>query len=265
MNSQKNVILQAFLQRENDFNHRAYNIEFEYYTLIADGKLDEVKAKFASFDTGGAGILSSNPVNNIRYHFIITAALVARYCIESGMELEIAYGLSDYYINLADTARTVDHIEKLHYELICDYTTRMHSIRHTNIHSKPVVLVMDYIYDHLHQRITIDELAEYVALSPAYLSKLFRKEVGQTISEYIICRRLTAAENMLKYSDYSLSDIANYLAFSSQSHFSSVFKKRRGISPSEYRSLSFRNDVTGLGASDHAQDNHRAEGAAEKV
>ena len=101
--------------------------------------------------------------------------------------------------------------------------------------SKPIILCMDYIYSHIHYRITLEELADYLNLSPSYLSKLFKKEVGITISTYITNLKIDKAKNFLQYSEYTVADIANYLAFSSQSHFAETFRAETGKTPLEYR------------------------------
>ena len=99
---------------------------------------------------------------------------------------------------------------------------------------------MDYIYDNLHTGVTLEELTAVTGLSPSYLSRLFHKEVGTTISGYIARKKVNAAENMLKYSEYSFVDISNYLGFSSESHFIKVFKKYTGYTPKVYRDTFFR-------------------------
>ena len=106
--------------------------------------------------------------------------------------------------------------------------------------SKPIVLCMDYIYSHIHYRITLKELAEYLDLSESYLSKLFRKEMGISVSNYILDLKIDKAKNLLQYSEYTTSDISNYLAFSSQSHFIQVFQKKTGLTPHKYRTHHFR-------------------------
>ena len=89
-------------------------------------------------------------------------------------------------------------------------------------------------------RITIKELAEYTDLSPSYLSRLFKKELGISISDYISEKKIEKAENLLKYSDFTFIEIANYLAFSSQSHFIQTFKKAVGLTPKKYRDQYYR-------------------------
>ena len=128
----------------------------------------------------------------------------------------------------------------LHKEVVEDYAQRMNLIKKNNIYPKPIIICMDYIYDNLHTKISLEKLAETVSLSPSYLSKLFRKETGATISSYIISKRIEAAENMLKFSDYTCLEISECLNFSSESHFISVFKSKTGYTPKAYREKFFR-------------------------
>ena len=186
------------------------------------------------------GTLSQNPLRNLTYHFIITVAFLTRYCIEGGMEMEEAFNLSDIYIRSADRCQREQEINVLHRQVIDDFTQRMQMIQKKPRYPKPVLVALDYIYDHLHTKITLQALAEAVHLSPSHLSKLFHREMGLTISDYIRKKRVEAAGNMLKFSDYSCAEIANYLCFSSESHFIQIFKKEMGKTPKQYRALFFR-------------------------
>ena len=89
------------------------------------------------------------------------------------MEQEKAYGLSDFYILKMDGCRTIEEISQLHDAMCLDYCNQMNILRNSQILSKPIVLCIDYIYSHIHYRITIKELAAYLKLSESYLSKLF--------------------------------------------------------------------------------------------
>ena len=102
--------------------------------------------------------------------------------------------------------------------------------------SKPITTCIDYIYAHIKERITIEDLAEYTSLSASYLSRLFKKETGVSVSEYVRERRLKSTAP-LRFCDFSLIEIANYLSFSSQSHFIQLFKDFTGITPKKYRDL----------------------------
>ena len=185
--------------------------------------------------TEGMGILSTNPLTNLKYHFVITVAMITRQCVAAGMELEQAYRLSDFYILKLDSCSTIEAVSQLHHNMALDFTGKMFLVKKGAAVSKPVVICMDFIYSHLNTRITVQTLSEYTGLSSSYLSRLFKKELGISISDYILEKKIEKSENLLKYSDYSLIDIANYLAFSSQSHFIQTFKKAVGLTPNKYR------------------------------
>ena len=67
------------------------------------------------------------------------------------------------------------------------------------------------------------------------LSKKFKRELGFNISSYIMRRKLEEAKSLLNYTDMTISEISEYLCFSSQAYFQNVFKKKYGITPKEYR------------------------------
>ena len=75
------------------------------------------------------------------------------------------------------------------------------------------------------------------ALNPEYFSRLFARETGKKVSEYITDAKVRTAMNMLAHSDYSIMDIALSLGYSSQSAFTTVFKKHTSMTPKKYRDV----------------------------
>ena len=188
----------------------------------------------------GFGTLSQDPLQNLKYHFTITVALVARYCIAGGMNLADAYSLSDYYIRLADEATDPKEITALHDEMCITYTTRMAGLGSApRVHSKTILKAVNYISEHLHTRITVDVLCRVTNLSASHLSRLFKAETGYAISQYITNKKLETAKAMLLSSDYSIAEISVSLAFPSQSYFTNVLKKDCGMTPKQYRDRYF--------------------------
>ena len=78
-------------------------------------------------------------------------------------------------------------------------------------------------------------MAEELYLSRPYLSAKFKRETGQTLTDYILREKTEEAKRLLRWSDKSASAIASYLGFSSHGHFIKVFKKYAGLTPQEYR------------------------------
>lgn len=240
MDIEQKLTHQAFLNREQSITHLAYERENAFFSCIQNGDVAGVQQLYEPLGTSEMGQLSDNPLRNLQYHLIITVALITRSCIEGGMEMEEAYNLSDIYIRSIDRCSTEAEIRMLHRELVADYAQRMQLIRKQNRYPKAITVCMDYIYDNLHTKMTLSELADAAGLSVSYLSKLFRAEVGMTVKEYITRKRVQAAENMLKYSEFSCLAISDYLCFSSESHFIQVFRKHTGFTPKRFREAFFR-------------------------
>lgn len=231
-----------FSDSEIEAFHRPTEEEYSFYIAVKKGDMDFVRKNLEQGDftnPEGMGVLSKNPLTNLKYHFVVTAAMITRHCIEAGLELEQAYRLSDFYILRLDSCMNDDSVANLHSDMVLDFTGKMLMLQKNAAISKPVVLCIEYIYNHINERITIENLVDFTGLSPSYLSRLFKQNIGISISDYIREKKIEKAENLLKYSDISQIEIANYLAFSSQSHFIQTFEKHVGLTPKKYRDRNY--------------------------
>ena len=223
--------------READ-SHRHPGEEMLFYRAVADGAISEVQAncdRRAFADMNGVGRLSDDPVTNLKYHFIVTASLITRFCAQGGMPTEEAFGLSDFYIRKMDKCKTGADVILLHDQMALDYTGRMLALKKLKASSRQVADAVDYVYTHILERITVEEMAGAINVSPAYLSRIFKQEIGVSVSDYVRSRKIDMAKNLLRYTDCPLADIANKLAFSSQSHFIQQFHALVGMTPKTYR------------------------------
>ena len=239
-NITKKLAYLEFLNRENGFRHHKYDEEMQQYEYLKNGDMRSIDESVKRIRASDVGHLSDNPVRNLRYLCICNITLVTRFSIEGGMDSEKAYTASDLYIQKYDRAKTVEELYELQREMITYFTKAVADAKKESVFSKPVILCMDYVHYHLHENIKCSVLAEKVKLNQSYLSVLFKRETGVSITEYVILKRMEAAENMLKYSDYSLTEIADLLHFSSYSHFAKTFRKYYHSSPKEYRNKEFR-------------------------
>lgn len=229
-----------FLQREETLSHLPLNREYAFFNAIKKGKHDEVLRLMEPLTSESLGVLSEDPVRNIRYHLIITIALTTRFCIEAGLLEEYACTLSDVYIRRADKCTKTEELQKLHREVILTFTGAMAKQKKEQVVSLPVLKTYDYIETHLHERLRLEDVAAAAGVSRTYLCGLFKRETGMTVGSYIVSCKISAARDLLVYTDYSVQDISNYLAFSSASHFISVFRSAEGIGPGEYRKRNYR-------------------------
>lgn len=231
------------LEAEDDIDeieHRQPTEEFLFYQAVTNGDVEAVRNNCQQerfLDSDGVGVLSRNPVTNLKYHLVITTAMITRMCKQKGMELEQAFRMSDFYIQKLDDIHTIEGVRNLHDAMVLDYTEKMRRIRRNDTNSRHINICKEYIYSHIKERITIEDLADELGVSASYLSRLFKKETGDSVSAYIRSQKIEMAKNLLQYSDYSMIDIANRLSFSSQSHFIQQFRDSTGMTPKKYRDL----------------------------
>lgn len=236
-------VIKDLRDNEENIQHRPPNAEYSFYEAVRSGDMEAVEENLKKKDfinPKGMGILSKNSVRNIRYHFVVATSMITRFCISGGLEPELAYRLSDFYIMKMDACNDIEEINKVHASMARDFTGKMIVQKKQSVLSKPVSICVDYIYSHINERLTVEVLAEVTGLSPSYLSRLFKQTLGVSISDYIREKKIEKAQHLLRFSEYSLVEISNYLAFSSQSHFIQVFENFVGISPKKYRDSFFK-------------------------
>lgn len=209
--------------REKNFLHR-----------IREGNKEKLLEYLAIPEDGEYGILSDNPLRSKKNFLICCVTLATRAAIDGGLEPEVAYALSDSYIQNIEYFYEVKDLHNLEIKMYCDFADNV--LRSNKLkYSKPVIICQNYISNHLYQEFSLSELARFVGLTSKYLSSLFNKEVGITLSEYIQNKRIEESQHLLRSSNYSILDIATWLGFHDQSHFTRIFKKMTGTTPKKFR------------------------------
>lgn len=95
--------------------------------------------------------------------------------------------------------------------------------------------VKKYIQNHYNEELSLSSLAEKVFINPKYLSDLFKKETGTTITAYLVYVRMENAKQLLKQLKYKIYEVAELVGYKSPKHFIKIFKRETGMTPSEYR------------------------------
>ena len=119
-----------------------------------------------------------------------------------------------------------------------DYLKNFQSSQDLN--SSQIDKAIEYIRKNIHQNISRSEIASSIYMNPEYLSRLFKKEKGISLSDYVIQEKLKIASSLLKGTNLSISIIASNIGYTNFSYFTQVFKKVYGVSPSEYRQKAFK-------------------------
>ena len=95
--------------------------------------------------------------------------------------------------------------------------------------------VKDYLDAHFAEKITLDALAERFYINKFYLTRVFKEEFGQSISNYLAQLRITQAKRLLRFSEESIETIALECGLADANYFARLFKKVEGVTPGEYR------------------------------
>ena len=160
---------------------------------------------------------------------------IVRFIRELGNETE---ALED------EISRVFEHPERLQstravldwLEQLCGQMVQVVNKSIAAYHSQLCNLAARYIKSNYKEAsICLDSIAAYVNISPAYLSVIFKKEMGQNITDRITELRIEKAKDLLTFSNLPVKDISQTLGYSNQFYFSAIFKKHLGMSPSAYR------------------------------
>lgn len=217
--------------------HTSYRDEIAVLRCVQAGDLNRLESTYRSLPETHYGPMSSNPFHQIFYGAIANTTLVTRFAIEGGLPEETAFSLSDRYIQKMERCRSVTDLMRINEEMAVDFTSRVADVRQRNCarYSPVVRNCIEHIHHNIHSDLSLKTLSETVGVSSKYLSALFRRETGQTLHSYIETLRIQEAKYLLKYSDYTLGQISHLLYFSSQSYFSSIFRKSTGETPKNFR------------------------------
>ena len=215
--------------------HNTYSQEQQLLRMVRKGDTASLRQWIASAPAIRGGTLATDQLRQLKNTFVVTATLVSRAAIQGGLSTEDAFSLSDAYIQKCELLNGMDRIINLQYHMVLEFTERVERI-HVGGKPTPLTLaVTNYIQHHLSESIRVEAIAKELYMSRPYLSSRFKDETGETLTYFILKEKVEEAKRLLRYSDKSFSVIGAYLGFSSPGHFSQVFKKYTGRTPTEYR------------------------------
>ena len=220
---------------EKESIHNTLALEQTLVNFVRRGDTATLKKWVEGFPAIRGGVLATNQIRQSKNTFIVTATLVSRAAIRGGMDVDDALSLSDAYIQKCELLNDVERITNLQYRMVFGYTEYVEKLRHGTSPSKLVLDVANYVRHHLSEPITTEEIANALFMNRSWLSVKFKNEAGMTLNDFILREKTDEAKRLLCYTDKSIMAISAYLGFSSQSHFSRVFRKYANSLPGEYR------------------------------
>lgn len=219
--------------------HGTFNFEQLMIEHVKNGDVKALKNQlnlFAQQHSMTEGNLANEPLRQAKNIFIGNISIIGKQgAIKGGVDIEEIYQLIDIYIQECEKLNSIEEIMNLQYNMLIDMTERVALHRLPDNLSNDILKCVQYIEQHYSENITIDDLVKHTNISRSYLSTLFKREIGQSIINYITQLRINYAKTYLRFSSKSISEISEFLNFSNQSYFQNVFKKYTGVTPLSYR------------------------------
>ncbi len=222
---------------EKNTKHTPYAAEIRLFSCVQQGNIERLLVELKNLDSVlVTGRLSEDNVKNSKYLAVSTVTLATRYAIQGGLNEKTAYDFSDESILIIDGAQTSRQVFSLVADRIVQLTDKVKKAKLKPEQSPHVKKCICCINENINKKITVAMLAAHCDVSADYLSHIFKKEMGDTLSSFIMRTKLEAAKDMIA-NKKSNREICKKLGFSSQPHFVTVFKKYCGMTPGEYYNL----------------------------
>lgn len=225
--------------QEEGIFHTTIETEMIFRDTIRNGDIEALDLAYensrAAFPTEGMGILSDDEFLHWKYTFIVSTTLARVAAVEGGMSYEMSCALSDAFIQELGNIESISDLYKLYSDMAYAYCNGVRLSKDTRKYSKAVQVAIFYISRNLHNSINLNDVASSCGYSTRYLSKKFLSDTGITLPDYIHQEKMKEACSLLLHTSLSVSEISAMLGYSSQSHFTEIFKSFYNVTPRKYK------------------------------
>lgn len=215
--------------------HNPYQHEQKKLGSIRAGNLKLLEEGQNEVWPGEIGQLADNPLRQEKNLSIVVISIACRAAIDGGVAPQKAFSMSDVFISNIERMTQVLPIQAAVVEYERKFARAVEQVKHDSEHNRYVERAKEYVAEHIDESIRVVQIGEALGINENYLTGLFHKYEGITLQHYIRKEKVRQAKELLLYSSYSCSEIAALLCFSTQSHFSSAFKREVGMTPAKYR------------------------------
>ena len=217
-------------------SHNTANLENEILSYVEFGRTDLLEQLFDSskINQSTTSILSDDSLRTHKNLFISSVTLAARAAIRGGLGYDLSLSITDDYLYRIEKVHTIAAVQQMLQEMMMDFATRTAQLRLSENNSPLIKNTVRLISERRHQKISVEELAQVQNVSRSYLSHQFKREMGESLTDYIAQHKINEAIRLMNITELNVAEIAYQLGFSSQSYFHATFKKVTGINPGKY-------------------------------
>lgn len=172
--------------------------------------------------------------DQLKCFYCALITLLTRMEVEKGVPVSKVFNRQFQYYEYLQEIRDINKFETLAKQAIHDFLAHPTNIP-KKTYSPVTVCVLNYVENHLYEAISLKNICDVLNRDSKYVGRLFYKEVGMHFKDFMHLKKIEKAKYFLLFSNKSINQIAEELSFSTQSHFSTVFKKIVGITPYKYQ------------------------------
>ncbi len=216
---------------------KGYYLSSKYYKTMIFAILDGDRAGIDSIFSAGSsesGRMSESEVRSYQNAVVVIAALFAYSAVLQNVDHELAFSISDYYINASESQQNINELKSMckditavYMELICKYRSIPYS--------PTIKQAVELIYNNIYSALSVNEIACKLGSSASYLSKAFKSETGMSIIEFVHREKLREARKLMIFTDMDFTEMAKCLGYSDLSYFAKICKKYTGKPLKELR------------------------------
>lgn len=218
-------------------SHGTYFNEQRMLQSVREGNLQYREQTDHLASVGYTGqIIAKDNLRQVKNYVIIYTALCCRAAVQGGLDIEVAYTLSDQYLDSIEASDNLSALHEISKAMVRDYVERVHRVKIKDGISPKIRSACEWISLYPQSQ-SIHSLAEKLGYSDYYFSRLFKKETGFTVQEYILDKKIEHSKQLLISGSLSIAEISEQLGIESASYFTARFHDATGMTPSEYRSV----------------------------
>lgn len=211
-----------------------YNYENKLISAVSKGLTHKADLLFSGLSLNSFERRLSDPLRNIKNYGIIMNTLCRKAAESGGVHPVYLDSISSDFARKIEQLPEPSHMYQLMPEMFRSYCrlVRKHSMKN---YSPPVQKAIVCIDSDLSSDLSLKKLAQMQNLSPSYLSTLFSRETGQTITEHVNQKRIALARHLLSTTSLQVQTIAQHCGFPDVQYFSKIYKKLTGETPKHSR------------------------------